>query len=118
MVNYPVLDEVLTYGFAFATTAWLMLSALCLLGLVFMLVGHRVATPGRVLINQIIFYFMVAVLAFSAIFVILALYAYSIEHDYAFALIIFIGAMLMPIILSIIGLLLRRFSRFPVHRQP
>jgi hypothetical protein len=104
------LNDVLTYGFRFAETCWPALSIACALGLAFMLAGHRLGVSRQALINRTIIYLMAAILLFAGAFIGLAIYATSIDRSYGFGLLIFVGWLLVPIVLSVIGVLLPRFS--------
>jgi hypothetical protein len=112
------LDDVLAYGFTVATVCWFPLSVLCLAGLVFMLLGHRVAIPGQMLINRAFFYIMMTTLTFSVAFVGLGLYARSIDRSYGLVVYLVGCMMLAPAALSLVALLLRRCSPFPIQRAP
>jgi hypothetical protein len=117
MNEFPVLDNILRYGFELTEACWPALAVLCALGLVFMSVGNRLSMPGQALINRTMLCIMVATLVFSIAFLALAIFATSIDRYAGYIVLLFSGMMLIPFILSVLGLLVTRYSPFAVQRQ-
>jgi hypothetical protein len=114
---YEIMDMLMGVGFTASGIFKYVLPWLCLLGLGFMMGGHLLPPPANFSWNRITFYGMVGILAFSLLYCLLGLvYSYTQQREGLFVLLIFLGNMLIPILLSIAGLLIWSLSRFPLRR--
>jgi len=110
------LEMFVSAGFAFFSHAWSALTLICLLGLVYILCGHRLRIPIHTALNRTIIVVMAAVLLFSVIYVPSAMYAARYDRSYGYAVYGYLLTMSVPCLLSMIGLAVVRFSRYPLLR--
>jgi hypothetical protein len=112
-----IMDTLMGLGLSASNIFKYVLPWLCLLGLGFMLGGHLLPAPANFSWNRITFNGMVAILVFSLLYCVLGLiYTFTQEREALYVLLVFLGNMLIPILLSITGLLIWFLSRFPLRR--
>ncbi len=110
------LEMFVSFGFALFGHAWSALTVFCLLGLGYLLGGHRLRLPMRNAINRTIVVVMAAVILFAVLYVPAAIYAAGYDRHYGYAVYAFLITMSAPCLLSMIGLALVRWSRYPRAR--
>ncbi|WP_157515176.1 hypothetical protein [Luteimonas abyssi] len=111
-----VLEAFVSFGFALFSYVWPIATVFCVLGLAYLLGGHRLGTPAHDSVNRAIVHVMAAILIASVLYLVAVWYATNVDRSYGYGLFAFLLTMSLPCLLSIIGLALARFSRFPLPR--
>ncbi len=112
------LEAFVSFGFTFFSYAWAGLTLFCIVGLAYLLVGHRLSMPLHGSINRTVIAIMVALLLFAVIYVPAVIYAAGYDHSFGYGLYAFMLTMSLPCALSLIGVLLVGFSRYPLPCSP